>query len=332
MKEDLSAITGAAAGWSWSTRGDRDRARCSSTSPVRPDGDAWLLLSLLHVVFAEGLDGRARDRAQATGVGALRSAAAAYPPEATRRSPASEPRRRARWRRDWRPPERGGVRPHRLVPGPPRDARRLPDGRADAGDRQPRPRGRQRLRRARIPLEDGGELPGRGRTTGAAPGSAASPTCWAHGPATLMAKEIRRRAGPAAGAVRHRRQPGAVGAEQRGAAAALSSSTCWSRSTSTSTRPTGTPTTSCPTTTCLEREDVPFASLPSSPRRSSRAPRRSSRRTARRGRSGGSSRTSSSGWGSRCSRRGCCRRGSCPPLEPCRGRSRPRRDAGCRWR
>jgi anaerobic selenocysteine-containing dehydrogenase len=83
MKEDLKAIT---------ARGGRvvvvDPRRTETAAmfehvPVRPDGDAWLLLSLLHVVFAEGLqDDRAISR-QSTGVQALRDAAAAYSPEAT---------------------------------------------------------------------------------------------------------------------------------------------------------------------------------------------------------------------------------------------------------
>jgi formate dehydrogenase len=48
---------------------------------VRPDGDAWLLLAMLHVIFAEGLDDATTTAAQATGVDVLRTAAARCAPE-----------------------------------------------------------------------------------------------------------------------------------------------------------------------------------------------------------------------------------------------------------
>jgi anaerobic selenocysteine-containing dehydrogenase len=48
---------------------------------VRPDADAWLLLAMLHVAFADGLVDDAAVRAQATGVEVLRSAAAECSPE-----------------------------------------------------------------------------------------------------------------------------------------------------------------------------------------------------------------------------------------------------------
>ncbi|WP_395308774.1 molybdopterin-dependent oxidoreductase [Mycobacterium sp. AMU20-3851] len=51
--------------------------------PVRPDSDAWLLLSLLHVVFADGLEDRATITAQATGIDTLRDLCSAFPPEDT---------------------------------------------------------------------------------------------------------------------------------------------------------------------------------------------------------------------------------------------------------
>lgn len=59
--------------------------------PVVPDGDAWLLMSLLHVLFDEGLEDRAALARQSTGVDLLRAAAAAYPPEATARLTGVEP-------------------------------------------------------------------------------------------------------------------------------------------------------------------------------------------------------------------------------------------------
>jgi anaerobic selenocysteine-containing dehydrogenase len=51
--------------------------------PVRPDGDAWLLLSLLEVVFAQGLADEAAIAEQSTGIEALRVLAADFPPEHT---------------------------------------------------------------------------------------------------------------------------------------------------------------------------------------------------------------------------------------------------------
>ena len=83
IKHELSAIT---------ARGGRvvvidprrtETARAHEHVRVRPDSDAWLLLSLLHVVFAEGLDDRAAIEAQSTGVDLMRRAAAAHPPEET---------------------------------------------------------------------------------------------------------------------------------------------------------------------------------------------------------------------------------------------------------
>ena len=60
-----------------------ETARQFEHVPVQPDSDAFLLLSLLHVVFAEGLEDREAIRAQAVGAGALRSIARDFPPEAT---------------------------------------------------------------------------------------------------------------------------------------------------------------------------------------------------------------------------------------------------------
>ncbi|MFA5711578.1 MAG: molybdopterin-dependent oxidoreductase [Mycolicibacterium sp.] len=50
---------------------------------VRPDSDAWLLLSLLQVVFAEGLEDRRAIAAQSTGAETLRALCADFPPEDT---------------------------------------------------------------------------------------------------------------------------------------------------------------------------------------------------------------------------------------------------------
>ncbi|HZE31699.1 MAG TPA: molybdopterin-dependent oxidoreductase, partial [Actinoallomurus sp.] len=60
-----------------------ETARAYEHVPVRPDGDAWLLLSLLHVIFAEGREDGAAIARQARGLDGLRAMAAAHPPERT---------------------------------------------------------------------------------------------------------------------------------------------------------------------------------------------------------------------------------------------------------
>ena len=57
-----------------------ETARHFEHVPIRPDGDAWLLLSLLHVIFAEGLDALPT---YAEGGDVLRRLAEPHPPEAT---------------------------------------------------------------------------------------------------------------------------------------------------------------------------------------------------------------------------------------------------------
>jgi anaerobic selenocysteine-containing dehydrogenase len=51
--------------------------------PIRPDTDAWMLLSMLHVIFAEGLEDAEAIGRQARGVDELRAMAEPHPPEAT---------------------------------------------------------------------------------------------------------------------------------------------------------------------------------------------------------------------------------------------------------
>ncbi|MFD0687140.1 molybdopterin-containing oxidoreductase family protein [Actinomadura fibrosa] len=99
IREDLSAIV---------RRGGRvvvadprrtETARAYEHLPVAPDGDAWLLLSLLHVIFAEGLEDAAACAGQASGTDRLRSLAEGFAPEDTEaRSgvPAEDARRLAR--------------------------------------------------------------------------------------------------------------------------------------------------------------------------------------------------------------------------------------------
>lgn len=83
IKDQLGAIT---------RRGGRvvvvdprrtETARAFEHVQVRPDSDAWLLLSMLHVIFAENLADEAAIRAQTVGVEAVRRAADAHPPEET---------------------------------------------------------------------------------------------------------------------------------------------------------------------------------------------------------------------------------------------------------
>ena len=83
IKDDLSAIV---------RRGGRvvvidprrtETARAHEHLAVRPDSDAWLLLSVLHVIFAEGLQDSAAIARQSTGAEELRAMCAAFPPEDT---------------------------------------------------------------------------------------------------------------------------------------------------------------------------------------------------------------------------------------------------------
>jgi anaerobic selenocysteine-containing dehydrogenase len=83
IKDQLNAIT---------DRGGRvvvvdprrsETAREFEHMPVNPDTDAFLLLSLLNVIFAEGLEDRGAMAVQASGAEALRTMAAEYTPEAT---------------------------------------------------------------------------------------------------------------------------------------------------------------------------------------------------------------------------------------------------------
>jgi len=58
-----------------------ETARAFEHVAVRPDGDALLLLSLLNVIFAEGLEDREAIAAQARGIGRLRDLARPFLPE-----------------------------------------------------------------------------------------------------------------------------------------------------------------------------------------------------------------------------------------------------------
>ncbi len=185
---------------------------------VNPDSDAWLLLSLLEVIFAEGLEDRGAIARQSPGSRPCASWSPRTRRRRPRRPPASRPTRSASSPATSLGAERrGGLRAHRLLPRAQRHPRLLPARRAQRRQRQPRPRGRGDVRRPADRLR-AGRGPARLRHLRArcARGSAACPTCSAQLPASLMAKEITTPGdGPDAGAVRLRRQPGALGAQRR---------------------------------------------------------------------------------------------------------------------
>lgn len=60
-----------------------ETARAFEWQPIRPDGDAFMLLSLLHVLFEEGLADHAAIARQARGAEHLRGLARPFSPEAT---------------------------------------------------------------------------------------------------------------------------------------------------------------------------------------------------------------------------------------------------------
>ena len=68
-----------------------ETARHFEHVPVRPDGDAWLLLSLLNVMVEEGLADEAALAAQTDGWAAWRARVRAFPPESTSAQTGLEP-------------------------------------------------------------------------------------------------------------------------------------------------------------------------------------------------------------------------------------------------
>ena len=60
-----------------------ETARQFEHQPIRPDGDAWLLLSMIHTIFDEGLADAGFLEARTSGWDELRRIAAGHPPEAT---------------------------------------------------------------------------------------------------------------------------------------------------------------------------------------------------------------------------------------------------------
>ncbi len=112
---------------------------------IRPGSDALLLLSLLHVIFAEELDSPGRLADFTDGIAELKVAAAPYSPERVAAAtgmdgggyspPGPRVRRRA---------ERRGLRAHRAEFAGLRRAVPVAAQRAESGDRQPRPRPAER--------------------------------------------------------------------------------------------------------------------------------------------------------------------------------------------
>ena len=210
---------------------------------VRPGTDAYVLLAMLHVLFAEGLTSAAGVRRRAgRGRPARSPGSRPRPAEAAsgvpgRRDPPARPRVRGRRRRR-------GVRPDRGVHPGVRHALPVGDPAPQPGDRQPRPRGRRHVHHPRRRRRR--RRPDRPRATTAAgePGARASRSS----AASCRWRRWPRRSttpgrGPDPGDADAVRQPGAVHA-RRGAARAGAATgwTSWSPSTSTSTRPPGTPT------------------------------------------------------------------------------------------
>ena len=68
---------------------------------IRPGGDPYLLLAMLNVIFAEGLD---RAPSWADGLDEVREVAAQHPPHRRRRAAGSTPRRSPGWRASSRAP------------------------------------------------------------------------------------------------------------------------------------------------------------------------------------------------------------------------------------
>src|SRR5919109_947505 len=70
-----------------------ETARRSGPLPVHPDSDGWLLLSMLNVIFEEGLADKTYLAAHTAGWEFIARQAAAYPPESTEQRTGIEPER-----------------------------------------------------------------------------------------------------------------------------------------------------------------------------------------------------------------------------------------------
>jgi formate dehydrogenase len=83
VREQLLAITGRGGRVVVADPRRTETARQFEHLPVNPDSDAWLLLSMLHVIFEEGLADEAFLAEHTTGWATVRQQVAAYPPEQT---------------------------------------------------------------------------------------------------------------------------------------------------------------------------------------------------------------------------------------------------------
>ena len=197
-----------------------ETARAFEHLPIDPDADAWLLLSMLHVIFDEGLEDAARDRAP--GERRRRSCArlrrARSRRRRPRRAPASPPTRVRALARDLAAAERRRrLRAHRLLPRPLRHARRLPARRAQRSSpatstaRAARCSATRRSPSSRIAEQAGARHLRQGPLADRRlPRRARHPAGVADGEGDHDAGR-----GPDPGAVRLRRQPGALGARRR---------------------------------------------------------------------------------------------------------------------
>ena len=109
VKDQLHAIT---------ARGGRvvvvdprrsETARAFEHIAIDPDGDAWMLLSMLETIFADGLEDTEAIERQATGVAALRRLVAEHPAEATEARSGVTAREVRRLARDLAGAERAAV-------------------------------------------------------------------------------------------------------------------------------------------------------------------------------------------------------------------------------
>ncbi len=125
-----------------------ETARAFEHVSIDPDGDAWLLLSMLEVIFAEGLEDRSALERQTRGSRALRALVADFPPEATEAALRRIGARGAPTRPGPRGRQaRGRIRAHRILPRPIRDAGLVPARCPQRGNWQSRSRGRGDVRR-----------------------------------------------------------------------------------------------------------------------------------------------------------------------------------------
>ena len=159
---------------------------------IRPDGDAWLLASMLQVIFEEGLADEGALADQTVGVEVVQAFVADFPPEATESRTGLPPDAGAGPGPGGRQSPGGRLpRPVRRLTRPPLDDRRLPARRAGTGDGQLRPARRARVRAADdLVGEDRPPVQARHLRRLPHPDRRTSPTCSARRPIAIAPKEI----------------------------------------------------------------------------------------------------------------------------------------------